>query len=308
MEGEVLPHIKDFTPHPELSRYNAMPKHFVGPEAADDLFSIYHTLSEEKPYPSYLYVAGSAAAESGLIGTHLLEVERHRRVQRAREAWLNAQTLYIERHVDEEWTEAKLTAFTDRVEAQIIYTNLLHDMINGHVRQETIDTVHYNLIRLAVRNLNMYEQGYANRDHGAISSRRGLAHELATTGAITRLRCPSFFAMPTVARGDDGSYFKDEVHDVQVLEQSWGAIRSAVPIEVKPSGAYQLGRYKSAVVKGRVHLKLPSATSGLELSRYLAKELKGEASAQEIEELNQVTSRILTEVQTATRHDYEYSA
>lgn len=288
---------KNFSPHGELTRYITMPKHFVGPEAADDLFSIYETLREEKPYPYYLYVAGSAAAESGLTATHLSPEERHYRIQCADEAWQQSQELWIEKHMDDNWTATKLFTFPDRVQTHRIYNNLLHDMVNGNVRPETIDTTHERLVRLAVNNLRLYQQGWDNKDPGAISYRRGLAYELSTAASITRLRCPSFFAMPAVARSDDGTYHRKDTHDIQLIQQSWGTIRSSLPIEVKPSGNYSLSRYNCAVVRGKVHLKLPSAESPLQLSRFLYREFRGEASDAEIAELNEVTSRILTQVQ-----------
>lgn len=294
----------DFSPHPELTRYNMMPKHFVGAETADDLFSIYTTLRNEKPYPSYLFVAGSAAAESGIIGTHLSKEERHSRVHCAQEAWRTAQSQYLERHIDEGWSEAKLTAFVDRVEAQVLFLPLIHDLINGNVRQETSNTTHERIVRLAIRNFHLNRAATQASDVGGYSARRGLAYELATTGSITRLRCPSFFAMPTIARGDNGTYNKSDTHDVQLIEQSWGSIRSSTPMEVKPSGLYRSHGYEVAYIHGRLHLSMPSVDSSLELCTILSKEILGNANAEEIAELNSVTSKILSATVGQTKHMY----
>lgn len=284
-----------FLPHPEFMRYQMMPKHFVGPETADDLFYISETLLREKPYPSYLYAAGSAAAESGLVGTHLPADERHRRVQRADDLWHLAQEQYLKQHADDGWSEAKLFAFSDRVEGQIIFTNLLHDMINGNVRPETMRSTHERIVRLGMTNLKMFEQAKREGDVGVMGVRRGASFEISTAASVTRLLSPNFFAMFTTARGDDGTHFRDDTHDILIMKQSWGEIRSTLPVEVKPKSGYGRQRYKSALVRGKLHLKMPSAESALHLAVFLDKEMRGKASKQEVKELNEVTSSVLSE-------------
>jgi hypothetical protein len=295
-------------PGDELDRYFSMPKHFVGPETADELFSIYERLvNDPMPGASYFLIGGSAAAESGLVGTHLSNEERHRRIQCAHRAWEYAQELSIrnryEKYESGEWTKSKLMMFSDRVEAQLIYTNLFHDLVNGNVRPETIASTHVRLVRLGIKNLQMHQEAVQLGDAGAESGRRGLAGEIATPASITRLQSPSFFAIPGVIRSDDGTYHRQDTHDVLLVQQKWGIIRSAVPIEVKATGRGNISRmrknrstrYQSAMVKGTIHLKMPSAQTPLHLAVYLGKELRGDATKQEIMELNDVTNMILDE-------------
>ena len=295
-----------FAPHPMLTRYNQIPKHFVEPELADELFFISTKLAREKPYPSYLFVAGSAAAESGLVATNISPEERHSRVHIAEQLWSQAQQRYIELHCNDGWTESKVTAFTDRIQAHRIFVPLFHDLINGCVEERTSEVLHERLVRLANRNLDLYLSSFDAHDYGGASGRKGLSAELGVIGSITRLNCPTYFAMPTTARGDDGTYFGDKVHDVQVISQSWGSIRSATPIEVKQSGLYRRGdRYSSTYVSGRVHLNMPSSESPHFLCRYLKKELQGTATPQEISELNDVTSNVLRETINKPRYTYQ---
>lgn len=295
MERVIVPE-RSTPPNVALGRYHEIPKHFAGPETADHLLSIYESLVGGAPRPSYFFAAGSAAAESGLVGTHLDTEERHRRIQCGHDAWKFAQKLSIDKHIDDNWTESKLLLFSDRVETQLIFTTLLHDMVNGDVRPETMASTHRRLVQLGVTNLQLYNQATRDKDPGAISGRRGLANEIAMPAAITRLQCPSYFAMPTVARADNGTYMSEDTHDAIILEQSWGSIRSTIPCEIKSKGGLRPSkRYKSAMIRGTVHLRMPSATSSLHLAKFLDKEIRGEATAQEITELNEVTSKVLRE-------------
>lgn len=283
----------------QLARYLSMPKDFVGPRQADALFQMHEEMSHVKHSWSYQFAAGSAAAESGLMASHLSTDERHMRIEAANQAWQAAQSIFIFNHLSDDWSEAKLYTIPDRIEMHRSYVELYHDMIEGNVRDETMERTHQRLVEIGMANLRMHDKAVEEGDWSPISSRRGLSYELGTLTPVTRLMCPSFFAIPATARADHGEFFPDQTHDVRLIQQSWGTIQRCIPFEVKPTDGSLLekrqpSRYKSAFVRGRIELLMPSSTEPLDLIRYMDAEQKGTISETHKRELDQITSRILT--------------
>ncbi len=279
----------------EAVRYNKMPKDFVGPQEADVLFSIAEKLSISEDSVAYLTTAGSAAAESGLMATHLSEDERHARLHEAEELWKRAEGAFIARHIDDDWTESKLLSIPDRIKMNQTFLPIYHDLVNGFVREETMEKTHERLNRLGITNLRRLRVAQEMNDLGAVSMRMGLGNEIGTILPVSRLKCPSFFAIPAMARADDGTYHRDQTHDVRLIHQSWGNILSCVPYEVKSGSFTHPDRYVSAVIAGKIHLQMPSSADPLELVRYIDQEQHGTISEQHLAELNEITSRVLQE-------------
>lgn len=279
----------------EAKRYHQMPKDFVGPAEADALFSTYSRLSRAEGKPGHLFTAGSAAAEAGLMATDRSAEERHARLHSADTIWQQAQEAFINRHIDDGWSESKLLSVPDRIEMNRIFIPLYHDLVDGYVRETTIEKTHQRLIRLGLANLNRHDQSYQASDSGGVSLRRGIGYELGTMMTVTRLGCPSFFAIPATDRADHGAYHREETHDVRLIHQSWGNIISCVPYEIKPYTKNHTARYNSALIAGRIQLQMPSSTSPLELAVYMDKENRGTISDEQLCHLNEITSSVLTE-------------
>lgn len=277
----------------ELIRYHALPKTFVGPLEADDLFVIYERLQNAYDSFGYLSAAASAATESGLMATHLTKDERHHRLQCADQAWQDASTVFFERHFDKDWSDAQLFAVPDRVHMNRVFMPLFHDFVDGNIRETTIDKVHQRLVHLGSRNLMLHDQAESEQDVAGFIQRRGLGNELSTIMSVTRLRCPSFFAIPATVRADNGVHFPELTHDVRLIRQSWGRIENCIPCEVKGDNTWQRDQYKSAFVRGRVELMMPSAKHPLELARFIYEEQQGTITPKHLAELNEVTSKVL---------------
>ncbi|HEX8389944.1 MAG TPA: hypothetical protein VF597_00820 [Candidatus Saccharimonadales bacterium] len=277
----------------QLYRYLQLPKDFVGPERADDLYFMYEQLKSAKHSWTYQFVAGSVAAESGLMGRYLSADERHDRLEAANRSWKDAQEGFIVSHMNNEWSDGRLYAVPDRIEMHRSFLPLYHEMVDGYVTQQTSEQTHDRLVSLAVSNLDLHDTAQANDDFGAISARRGLAYELGTLLTITRLQCPSLFAVPVPARADHGAFFPEQTHDVRLVQQSWGEVNWCVPYEVKPASGGYKDRYDSAFVRGRVELRMPSSSDPLDIVRYMKEEVDGTISEQHTGELNEITSRIL---------------
>lgn len=277
----------------ELARYHTLPKDFVDPSEADDLFSIYEKLRLADHSSGYLFAAASAAAESALMATHQSTDERHRRLISADKTWAEAQSAFLRKHGHKGWNEGRLEAIPDRIEMNKIYLPLYHDFVDGNIREATITATHHNLVSLGIKNYVHHNEAEENNDPATYITRSGLGYELGTLMTVTRLKCPSFFAMPTTARADDGTFYREETHDVRLIRQSWGTIESCIPYEVKPSDGLNRDRYRSAYVRGRVELMMPSATQPLDLVTYMDRELRGNISLEHLAELNEITSRVL---------------
>lgn len=147
--------------------------------------------------------------------------------------------------------------------------------------------------RLAVDNLVQLQHAQDARSNGNVATRVGFANELGTLMTITRLGCPSFFAIPAIIRADNGNYHKKATHDVRIIQQSWGTINSCIPYEVKTSDKPRDDDYDAALVRGKVELLMPSARDSLDLAVYMDQERKGIISSDHARELNEVTSRVL---------------
>lgn len=276
----------------DLLRYYGMPKDFVGHQEADVLFGMYERLREVDMF-GYQFAAASAAAESGLMGTYLTPEERHFRIHCADQAWQAAAKLFLEKHAESGWSESHLESIPDRVEMNRLFVPVYHDLVDENVREVTLARTHHRLIKLGLRNLRMHDYAEQEMDVPGFVMRRGLGYELGTIMTITRLNCPSFFAIPASARADHGAFYPEETHDVRLIRQSWGSIEQCIPYEVKPNDGLTRDRYRSAFVRGRVELMMPSATQPLDLALYMEEEENGTISAEHYAELNEITSRVL---------------
>lgn len=276
----------------ELARYLRMPKEFVGPVEADDLFSMHEIMRDARQSWSYQFVAGSAAAESGLMATHLPPAIRHERLRSADQSWGEAQDRFITNHFKDNWSDERLYTIPDRIEMHRAYIDLYRDMVDGDVHVETITAAHERLVGLAVSNLEQHDRAEAADDYATVMFRRGLGYELGTILTLTRLKCPSIFAVPVPVRADHGGYYPEKTHDVRLIQQSWGEVNWTIPYEVKPVASERTERYESALVRGRIELLMPSAEGPLELARYMKEEVDSTISPQHLAELDEITSRV----------------
>lgn len=276
----------------ELAHYYNMPKDFVGPAEADILFSMSEKIAQNEKSFGYLYAAGSAAAESGLLAYDTPRDERHDRIDAARAAWQKAQDVYIFNHFNEGMGEGRLMSVPDRVNVQLAYIDIYHEMVDGYVEETTLQNLHATLVRSAVHNKELHDIADTTGDWTTATARRGLGYELGTLLPVTRLGCPSLFTIPATARADHGGFMARKAHDVRLIQQSHGVIKWCVPYEVKPTGYYN-DNYDSAFVRGRVELLMPSSLHPLEIAEYMQDELNGTISAQHLGELDEITSRVL---------------
>lgn len=276
----------------ELARYYSMPKDFVGPEAADDLIYMHEKMKAAKGSWAYQFVAGSAAAESGLMATHLGTETRHDRIRSADRSWKAAQDGFIMTHMHDGWSESRLFTVPDRIEMHRTYLELYHDMADSAVSTETLRQTHQRLVGIATSNLDHHNIAQSTGDYSTMVNRRGLAYEVGTLLTITRLQCPSLFAVPVPARADHGQYFPEKTHDVRLIQQTWGEINWCIPYEVKPVDGEYSSRYESALVRGRVELLMPSSTEPLDIARYMQEEIDGTISSAHLAELDEITSRV----------------
>lgn len=269
-----------------------MPKDFVGPEGADDLFEIYKGLVAKESF-GYLFAAGSAAIESGLLAYNTPVFERHERIDAGRKAMQGAQDAFLFNHIASGWSESRMMCLPDRVQSHLSYMDIYHEMVDGFVEERTLGKLHATLVNLATSNKNLHDVSENTGDWSAAMSRRGLGYELETLLTITRLGCPSLFTIPSTVRSDHGGSYAEQTHDVRLIQQSHGVINWWVPFEVKPTEYYS-ERYQSAYVRGRVELLMPSSIKPLELAEYMQAELNGTITSEQLNGLDDITSRVFS--------------
>lgn len=276
----------------EYARYHLLPKEFIESTQADELFNTYTILKQATHSSTYLFSAGSAAAESALVGLAASADERHHRLDCAEEAWLSAQYAFLDRHMWQKWSDARLYIQPNRIEMSKLFLPLYHDMVDRCVREDTISRVHFMLSKLAMENLEQHDIAIYENDFAYVG-RRGLGYELGSLLAPNRLLCPSFFAIPAIARADNGNHYPEDTHDVRLIRQSWGVIEDVIQYEVKPNDKPKYDRYNSALIRGHVELVIPASTNPLDMALLAHREAKGIATPEEIAVLDDITSRVL---------------
>lgn len=282
------------------ARYHSLPKDFVGPEQADDLFNLHTAMRQATHSSGYLFAAGSAAAEAALIGYDTPVDERHYRLEQAESAWTEAQLASLRRHMWYESSETKLYTFPSRVEMNKIFLPLYHDMVDGFVQKETMSRTYVMLARLAMDNLLQHDIAFQNNDASFVQ-RRGLGYELGSLIAPDRLQCPSFFAIPAIARADTGNHFPHDTHDVRLIRQSWGVIEDVIQYEVKPTEKASNARYHSATIRAHIDLEVPTSANPLEYARLAYREATLTASLDDIAILDEITSKVLRRAEHYTK-------
>ncbi len=277
----------------QMTRYLKLPKALVGPSKADALFSIHEQLRQRSTSWTYQFMAGSAAAESALTGSHLSVEERLARLEAADMCWREAQSIFVYRHDSPEAHDARLYMVPDKIEVHRAFVPLFTDITSGHVQPSTLDILHERVLDIGVKNLELYLKSGASGDRATMLWREGFGHEVSTILTVTRLKKPTLLAIPAFARCDNGVHHSADTHDVRLLQQSHGVIRSSTPFEVKTSESPKHSRYRSPIVRGTIELQVPSCDDSLAIVAYMDEERRGTLSPERAKELDEISIGIL---------------
>lgn len=187
-------------------------------------------------------------------------------------------------------------------ETNLAVSDLILGIAEGDVTKEQRLATYSKLLHIAARGQNAYQHFMNIRSNNANGSPySGFINEINAMLIINRLMSTSLLALPSLPRSDEGSLYRRDTHDIQVLHTHWGEIRHVQPVEVKLTPQqHHYERYKAAIVGGSVHLYPDNNKDPAWLTQLLIEEYRGVAEAHDIRTLDAITNRVVH----AIRHGY----
>lgn len=252
---------RDYLNHPTYRKYLLMHKICLGRKGADDLEAVAGILSQEVD-PLFLSAAASAYLEAGIIRCDDASAEQKCQLADSAEAlWEKA--LYYEDWLEErEIGNGSPQDVDDITEPYRIATNLaclpmVRSLFEGDVRREAIDESIESLLNLGsltTKQLDIAEREGLYRNAAQYT---GFYHEINTLIALLYRRDPKFIAIPSFHRADTGYFYPEQTHDIELISQHYGTVRTILPIEVKARiERRSRRRYRSLIIGGQAHLQL----------------------------------------------------
>lgn len=242
-----------FSPNPNYERYLRMHKVFVGAKGASQLEDIYGSLSREST-PRYVATAGWAAVEAALVQEDKPTSERLALLRGGAECW--EQALRTQQQFNNLGAN-HLTefAFPYRLALDLAVMPLFEDIVNGNVRPETTQRVFDDCLNIAQANIVQIRLAKKAGDIEGLSEHLGFAYECNAVLAFNQLQSQTWFAIPSMTRSDTGYHHRSQTHDLLVVHQKWGELKSMVPVEIKATvGRRECERYQALLVRGKMHL------------------------------------------------------
>lgn len=253
VQAETIDMPVSFHPQPAYDEYLQLDKKLVDAEGVPELLRTYDALKDTTA-PKYLDAAGWAIAEVSLMGQQYPKAQRLAGLECALNCWARAIEAQKVINTHGEGAYAEVTRPL-RSALAIATIPLLADMVEGDVRIATCRTVFEECLDIAKYNNELRHAAQARGDKVAMLEHEGFGHECNALLAINRRLTPSKFAIPAPARADSGHYMARQTHDLLVINQHWGSINKAIPIEVKGFGSKgDHRRYKALLLRGKIHL------------------------------------------------------
>jgi hypothetical protein len=288
---------RDYLQHPVYAEYMEMDKGLLT-SGFRQLEMVYEGLKDEAA-PRYLISAGWAAAEAALVGVDQDPEYRLALLDAATDTWRRAldNELVIRQHVSSERVEQEQA---HRIALDIAVAPLFRDIVQGNVTPATCRQVFDNCLAVAESNIQylraMEEAGneIGHREH------LGFGNECNALLAINRTFSPTWFAVPAPARAGSGYHHRGLTHDLLVVRQRFGLIRSAAPVEIKTTAwPFLVGRYKALIVESRTHLSVEDQRSPEDTLAAIKAVYQGRATDEE-----QLIADAATEQFAVMLHDY----
>ncbi len=259
----------------ESSReYHKIHKRLVGPKTADRLMQHFVELTQTQDVKE-MYEAGWAAAEAALVAKGRPRRDRLEMLQAGGEAWEYARQLAYERAYRRERPQFDRAL---RIETTQSAYPVLESMVLG---QHDITARRDAFARLLEVTRKTGELGVdaKSRNLPSAGSYFGLINEQNTMLAINRLDSSHLFAATSLARADDGNYYPEDTHDVQVISQfkKMGQDRRKLritPVEVKSTTMPV--HYAHPVVSARYHMHVHNPQEAAQLTELFRKEFQKE--------------------------------
>ena len=303
-----------FSPNSAYHAYFLMHKGFVGESGGQELEDIATRLTDEWQ-PRYLNVAGWAAAEAALVQKNKPALHRVQLVDSAADCWQRALTSQeqISRSLDHAWLHEDSAAY--RLALALAFAPLMKALVVGTVTDVTIERTFCDVAAIAQTSAVQRHLAERAGDARAVGDLTGFEHECNGLLPLLFMNDPRHLPLPAPARAGSGHEYRDQTHDIVVINQHWGDILKIVPIEIKGSASLSdLKRYKALIIRGKMHLSVPGKqrpeyTHGAFLAAYEGRATKEDqhivktvmATVQELLQLYQKGRRVEPLARSATR-------
>ncbi len=245
-----------FTPNPAYDRYLRIHKVLVGPKGADLLVDIHDSLSQET-MPRYLAAAGWAATEAALVQTNKSTDQRLELLRSGVECWTTA--IDTQKGFNDKTDQPYLIepSLPHRMALDVACAPLFAGIVQGDVEKSVCEEVFTDCLNIAESNAVRINLASRDNNIDAVADHLGLGYECNAILSFNRRMRPNWFATPSTVRSDSGYYHPRQTHDVQVINQNWGAIKSVTPVEIKSAAsARDRSRFSALIVRGKMHLSV----------------------------------------------------
>ncbi len=241
--------------HPVYRAYQCIPKMYADKPGAVKLERLADMLSTETD-PLFLDAAASAYLESSIVRDDLDTEKRMVLFSKAQFTWECA--LKNEETLLEIAPEMSSCVDEYRVATNLACLPMVKGLILGDVKSETIHDSINKLLQVA--DVCELQKHFAKQDgrQDSVGEYSGLQHEINALLAFLYQENPKFIALPSTARGGTGYFYREQTHDLTVISQHFGDVRSILPVEVKArASGRDRRRYKALIIRGKMHLSSP---------------------------------------------------
>jgi len=207
-------------------------------------------LSREED-PILLSAAASAYLESGISQGELDVTGKLTLAGKAQMLW--GQALQNEATLtDTDGTECD-TQY--RIAMNLACLPIVKSMFRGDVKEGVIDTTIDRLISIGDACGAEETSHRIGNDVYSANMLVGVQHELNALVSLLYKKDARYVVLPSFQREGTGFYNPEQTHDINLISQHFGNVRSILPIEVKARISQESReRYEALLVGGRVHL------------------------------------------------------
>lgn len=279
-----------FLHHPRYNEYQRMPKMFAGEDDVSKLEYLGNNLMSEVD-PVFLNAAGSAFLEASIAGESLDVSTRLALFGKAQLAWQFA--LSNEEIASSITSEMSSCVDVHRVAVNLACLPMTKGLILGDIKDESMQESIESLIRIA--DVCELERSLASKeyDYDSVGHYIGLEHEINAILAFIYRKNPRYIAIPSSERAGTGYIYPEQTHDLTVISQHFGDIRSIMPVEVKArAGSREKRRYKALIVRGKMHLSSPGYHMPEYAKNAIKRYVRGEPTQEDIDFLGSMDATI----------------
>lgn len=281
-----------FSPNTHYASYMNIHKVFVGDSGAEKLVAISDALKEEW-LPDYLNVAGWAAVEASLVSSSKTTVDRMKLMDQAEISWQSALTHQSEltQSTERKWLCEDTDEF--RIALNLAYLPLMKSIVAGNVTRKVRHDTFADT--LAIAQLSAIQLQLASKEGNidAVGDHLGLGHECNALLAFLYANDPNYLPIPSSYRAGSGYEYRNQTHDISIINQHWGEIQKVFPVEVKAAASIRdRQRYKALIVRGKMHLAVAGRHRPMDTTNAFADVYSGSADERSVRTVHHATNTV----------------